>query len=139
MGKIVVSDDVIWAKHILGNADLIQALNGLPGGEPVALIIDGVEGQWCKMEDGKDGRPTKGLRPVGRTKAFWKALYQNRLGEAVAIDMVPRAAARQPSLFAALARSEPEREAALQALLGLAGQGWRSEGRSVSRDEMHER
>jgi hypothetical protein len=91
------------------------------------------------MEDGKDGRPTKGLRPVGRTKAFWKALYQNRLGEAVPIDLAPGVAARQPSLFAALARSEAEREAALQALLGLAGQGWRSEGRSVSRDEMHER
>lgn len=139
MGKIVVSDDVIWAKHILGDSDLIQTLSGLPGGEPVALIIDGVEGQWCKMEDGKDGRPTKGLRPVGRTKAFWKALYQDRRGEAVPIDLVRSVTSRQSNLFAPLARSEAEREAALQALLGQVGQGWRSAGRTVSRDEMHER
>lgn len=45
----------------------------------------------------------------------------------------------KPVIHPALGRTPEEREAALRDLLAMAGKGYRSEGRKMARDEMHER
>ena len=133
-----VKDDVIWVKHIRGDDRLVERVMRLSGGESIALRVEGFVGEWRRMADGVDGRPTHGLRPVDRMKTFWRELYETRPGALVAIELVEGGAAGA-ALSAPLARSPEEREAALQALLGMAGQGWRSDGRVVTRDELYDR
>ncbi len=140
MAHTLVRDVVIWTKHVHGG-DLAARLEALPGDETVNLVVDGVAGAWCKMRDGKDGRPTHGLRPVGRAQQFWKALYESRRGDSVSIglaDQMPGVAETAgPFIYPPTARSEAERQAALHALLNV--KGYRSDGSKMTRDEMHDR
>ena len=144
MAHTVVRDVVIWTKHVHGG-DTAQRLSGLPGDTEVTLIVDGVRGRWCKMRDGKDGRPTAGLRPVGRAQSFWRSLFESRRGESVSIELEASAdvgLARPEAADAdrlAHGRRAGEREAA-RAALGLAPTlGWSSEGRVLTRDELYDR
>ncbi len=87
MANAVVRDHVVWLKHIHDDAGLVQRLAALTAGAVVSLKVDGVPGKWCKMDDGRDGRPTPGLRPLGSVKAFWNALFNERRGELVSIEL----------------------------------------------------
>jgi hypothetical protein len=94
------------------------------------------------MDDGKDGRPTRGVRPIGRTQDFWRALFESRRGEVVRLELASSGerAPRAPNLLSRpLARTEHERREALEALLETGRQGWRSEGPYGSRDELYDR
>ncbi len=139
MAKTPVSDGVIWAKHIHGDNKLLSHLAALRGGETIELLVDGVRGVWRKMSDGKDGRPTSGLRPIGTTQTFWKNLYAARRGEVVDVELADAGAAPGPVLYPALAVTEEERTAALERFLAFGRMGYSSEGRTMTRDEMHER
>lgn len=143
MAQITIKDDVIWKKHIHGDPALAEAVEQLRGGETIQLRVEGRAGLWRKMEDGSDGRPTSGLRPEGPMKEVWRELYRSRKGQIVAVERDDEST--EPpvtvpaNLFRALARTEAERRAAIDALLSAAGQGWRSDGEKMTRDEMHER
>lgn len=144
MASTTVSDFVIWTKHIHGNARIENAILSLNEGEAVNLRVDGVPGAWTRMKDGKDGRPTPGIRPIGKAKDFWRELYNSRRGDVVEIELIDDPDARGSQSESSTASSDLERTpesrlAAIEAFLGLSGQGWRSEGRTISRDEMHER
>ncbi|TCS16080.1 hypothetical protein [Caulobacter sp. BK020] len=150
MATITVSDFVIWAKHIHGDDALAARVAGLGAGEILSLTIDGVEGPWRKMDDGKDGRPTPGVRPLGRAQEFWRELYRTRRGDVVSLEVhwatqpgvEEQGAAFETRAVEAsrrLVRTDESRQAALDAFLALAGQGWKSEGRTMTRDEMHAR
>lgn len=141
MARAVVSDFVIWAKHIHGDSKLAARLAALRAGEMVELQVEGVTGAWRKMEDGRDGRPTPGIRPIGRMQAFWRELYASRKGDVVSLELAPeRPTSPAGSLiFPALARNEFERQAALDSLLSLANRGYSSDGRPFDRDEAHDR
>jgi hypothetical protein len=145
-----ISDYVIWTKHIHGDAGLADDIVRLAAGEIIELRIDDVSGTWRKMDDGRDGRPTSGLRPLGRTATFWNGLYKSRRGDVVSLERSEPAAAgfREADALAyksagpavtKLVRSEADRRAALSALLDAAKGGWRSDGEPMTRDEMHER
>lgn len=136
MAQTTVSDVVIWSKHVRGE-DLAERLVALRGGETVSLIVDGVRGSWCKMRDGKDGRPTPGIRPVGNAQKFWQDLFQSRKGETVTIALPDDDGHKGQGLFPAMAKSEDEREAALHALLN--HPGWPVQGPDMTRDEMNAR
>ena len=143
MAQTTVSDFVIWAKHVHGDPTVAERILALKAGETVRLRVDGVLGAWRRMDDGRDGRPTRGIRPIGRTQAFWRELYSARRGEVVTVELLedagretPRAALPISPPFAA---SEAERRAAAEAFLALAGQGWRSEGPYGPRDEIYDR
>jgi len=150
MATTTVSDFVIWTKHIHGDGHLAARVAGLRAGEILNLEVDGVEGPWRKMDDGKDGRPTPGLRPVGRAQELWRELYKTRRGDVVSLAE-PSASgsgveahgavfeARLVSAARRIERTDESRRAALEAFLALAGQGWKSEGRTLTRDELHER
>lgn len=135
--ETAVRDVVVWTKHVHGDRRLTDRLLRLRGGEDVELVVDGVRGIWKKMADGKDGRPTPGLRPVGRMQQFWKELYASRRGETVEIrlpsdeDGASRPVVHPP-------HPDPDvRAAAIEALLN--GGGGRSGGQSWSRDELYDR
>lgn len=146
MGELAVRDVVIWTKHIHGDPELRAKLNALAGEEEIELVIDGVGGHWRKMSDGRDGRPTTGLTPQGRMAALWRELYATRRGESVDIRL-PLLGGRggvgqapfsaSPDNRGVLRRTREAVEAARAALL--APRGWSSEGRTMTRDEMHER
>ncbi len=136
MAVATVSDVVIWSKHIQGG-DLSDRLLALRGGETVSLVVDGVKGSWCKMRDGKDGRPTPGIRPVGNAQKFWQELFQSRKGEAVTITLADDNAPAQVNVFPPLVASEEDRQAAIYAMLN--HPGWPVVGPELTRDEMNER
>ena len=152
MAVTTVSDFVIWTKHIHDDPQLVARIEAMKAGETVSLVADGLVGTWRKMDDGRDGRRTSGIRPIGDAKKAWTALYQTRRGDTVALML-----AREPGglelggLSEEGARfdpgdriirttaSEEERAAAIAMLLASSEKGWRSDGKPMSRDEMHER
>src|ERR1700704_3690014 len=104
-------------------------------GDVVHLRVGGQSGAWRKMDDGKDGRPTAGIRPVGQAQQHWRQLYKLDRGKAVELECIRGVGGfseasslawdiRAP--LARLLRSEAERSAALAALLDGGAQGWRS-------------
>ena len=136
MAKTPVRDVVIWAKHIHGGDDLVARLNALRGGEIIELRIDGFDGIWRKMADGRDGRSTPGIRPVGAAQAFWKELYASRRGDVVDVETSQRSLA--PIIHHPPGAHE-DQDAAWERLKALMNAGYRSEGRTMTRDEMNER
>ncbi|CAN5460113.1 hypothetical protein BH10PSE4_BH10PSE4_29250 [soil metagenome] len=142
MARTAVRDVVIWVKHIHGD-DVSQRVLGLRGGETLDLLVDGVAGSWRKMDDGRDGRPTTGIRPIGRMQDFWRELYASRRGDVVTLELCQTngelAMERSNLIFAPLARTEETRRSALEAFLNLKDAGYGSTGAVITRDDMHDR
>lgn len=86
-GLVEIRDHSLWIKHIFNDHGLQEYLLNLKQNTLIELDVDGFRGQWVKMSDGKDGRPTNGLKPIGQTKNVWKEI-QNRRGEIVSIKKV---------------------------------------------------
>ena len=148
MASTTVSDVVIWTKHIHGDEALVARLVAMRAGETVELCIDNVTGTWRKMDNGKDGRPTPGLRPLGKAKAHWGRLYESRRGDVIGLDAVALVAsgmAEETRPFepappsGKLVRTEESRKRALESLLSQAGKGWRSDGPYGPREELYDR
>jgi hypothetical protein len=87
MPTLLNNDDAIWLKHVDAQPDLSALLYQLRAGTRIRLEIDGVAGDWEKMAEGKDKRPTQGLKPVGQTRDFWKAM-RTRRGERMRFRVV---------------------------------------------------
>ena len=85
MSLVEVRDHVIWAKHIHGNNPLKTDITELKAGCSIKLEIDGFLGTWEKMADGKDGRPTFGIKPREDARTHWHKL-QDRRGACVTIQ-----------------------------------------------------
>ena len=148
MATTTISDYVIWAKHIHDDPELVERIRCMWAGQTIRLEVDGVGGVWRRMDDGKDGRATLGVRPLGAAQEVWRELYRRRRGETVSLKAAAEGAgveegvdiARRGALiFAPLGRTEDERAAALAALLDIGYQAYGSEGRTMTREEMHER
>ena len=82
---VEVRDHALWAKHIHGNESLKAKILAMPGKCLIELVVDGKTGFWKKMDDGKDGRPTPGLKGVGDAQKSWHQL-QDRRGSLVSIS-----------------------------------------------------
>ena len=91
MSMVEVRDHALWIKHVHGNEPLKEQLLALRGGELVELQVAGVRGMWKKMDDGKDGRPTQGIKALGKAKQHWHAMQADR-GELVTIKSIQSAA-----------------------------------------------
>ncbi len=87
MSVVEVRDFALWPKHLHGNEPLKEKLLTMKAGELIELEVNGVRGMWKKMDDGKDGRPTPGIKGLGTARQQWHAL-QNRRGELVSIREV---------------------------------------------------
>ena len=81
---VEIRDHALWLKHIHGDNFLKNKLLELEQGQITHLIVDGVKGVWVKMADGKDGRPTPGIKGIGAAKVHWHSL-QERRGEIVSV------------------------------------------------------
>lgn len=146
MATATVSDFVIWTKHIHGDPELTARIHAMWAGETIQLEVDGVRGVWRKMDDGADGRPTPGIRPIGAMQVVWRSLYKRRRGEAVTIRPVEtqggvaEAEQRPRLVFPPLGKTEEERQAALERFLALGREGkYRSDGPYGPRDELYDR
>ncbi len=92
VATVEVRDHSLWTRHIRGDSTLKATLNRLRGQSQIELEVDGFHGTWQKMDDGRDGRPTTGLKPVvGPTKSHWHALLREKLGSLVTIAVVSAA------------------------------------------------
>lgn len=78
MATVLNNDDAIWLKNVNADANALALLRQMPAGTQLKLEIEGVPGEWVRMSDGKDGRPTLGFRPVGKTLEFWKSMKSRR-------------------------------------------------------------
>ena len=78
MSYVEVRDHALWAKHIHGNDALKIKIISLPAGELIELIVDGWKGAWVKMDDGKDGRPTPGIKAMGSARTKWHEMNDQR-------------------------------------------------------------
>jgi hypothetical protein len=84
MAKMVIRDNALWIKHIEGDAAFRARLIALKQETRIDLLVDGRPTRWMKMRDGRDGRPTQGLKPTPETFPFWAAM-QARRGEMISI------------------------------------------------------
>lgn len=84
MSYVEVRDDAIWVKHIHGNNTLQSRILAMPQGTLIELEVDGVRSLWKKMDNGVDGRPTNGIKPIGAGHSAWGKL-QARRGAVVSI------------------------------------------------------
>ena len=71
MARIRIVDDSIWAKHIEDGAALKKRIVSLKAGDELDLEVDGVVGRWERMRDGRDGRPTLGIKPLAAMREIW--------------------------------------------------------------------
>jgi len=89
MSKVEVRDYALWAKHVHGNEPLKAKLIALSEGEMIELEVDGFKGVWKKMDAGKDGRPTDGIKPILGARERWGELQDHR-GTLVSIKEVTK-------------------------------------------------
>lgn len=85
MSYVEIRDHALWLKHIHGNEELKTTLQKLGAGELIELEIDGFRGMWKKMDNGKDGRRTQGIKALGKGREHWHNL-QSRRGDLVSIN-----------------------------------------------------
>lgn len=87
MATVAIKDDAIWIGHIEGSAALQERLRKLRAGDILELEVDGIVGSWERMRDGRDGRPTLGIKPVSHMKLVWAQL-RHQTGRVVHIREV---------------------------------------------------
>ena len=87
MGWVEVRDHVLWTKHIDGDEALKAAINALSEQSPIDLEVDGCHGTWQKMDDGRHGHSTPGIKPLGPARSHWHTLVRDRLGNVVTIAL----------------------------------------------------
>jgi hypothetical protein len=87
MGTMVIRDDAVWLKHIESDQRLVKRIEAMASDEPLDLVVDGTPIRFRRMKDGRDGRPTLGLRPDPTGRAIW-AKFQARRGERVTITLI---------------------------------------------------
>ena len=116
MAYVEICDDTMWATQIEGGKALKDRILSLAPGEVIELEVDGIVGRWERMRNGTDGRPTKGIKPIGPMKEVWKRL-QSRRGEVVEIREVRTADAYLAALSNTLSEwNSPEDEEAFRDL-----------------------
>jgi hypothetical protein len=74
MATTKINDDAIWLKNIEGNPTLQDRIKAMRPGEVLDLEVDGIVGKWERMRDGKDGRPTFGIKPIAEMREVWARL-----------------------------------------------------------------
>jgi hypothetical protein len=146
MATTTISNYVIWIRHIHGDQQLTAHIHAMWAGDTIQLEVDGVRGVWRKMDDGDDGRPTPGIRPIGAIQAVWRSLYQRRRGETVTVRPIETHgglaadAPRPRLLFPPLGKTEAERQAAWDRFMAFArASQYRSDGPYGPRDELYDR
>ena len=86
-GRVEVRDHVLWTKHIRGDDTLKVTLNALSERSQIDLEVDGYRGTWQKMDDGRNGQPTAGLKPLEPARSHWHTLVRNTMGRVVTIAL----------------------------------------------------
>ena len=86
--RVEVRDHVLWTKHIRGDEALKATLNALSERSEIDLEVDGCHETWQKMNDGRSGQPTPGMKPLGPARSHWHALVRDRLGSIITIALV---------------------------------------------------
>jgi hypothetical protein len=116
MGKVRISDNSIWLKHIEDDRPLRERLARLKPGQIVDLEVAGVAGRWERMKDGADGRPTEGIKPIDKMKRVWTAMQRER-GRVVEVRQVVPVDSYLAALVPTLSEwDSPEDEAAFRDL-----------------------
>ena len=88
MSTVAVEDECLWFKHIDGNPNLLHAVTQLEDKQMIVLRIDGTSSVWRRMDQGKNSKPTEGLKPAcDLCSGWWRALYKARKGERVSIGL----------------------------------------------------
>ena len=152
MAQVEVRDHAIWTKHVHGDERLRARLESLEPEETITLKVAGEEGLWRKMSAYRtSGAPTPGLNPIGPMHARWGEIYRrfkSQGGGLVEIELVDDTSGVTKQDGSASGEvdvrhweqaSPAEREAAWEAFKALRNAGWSSEGRKLTRDELHER
>ena len=88
MSVVTVEDVCLWTKHIDGNQALSESLRVLEDNQLVVLNVDGVKSVWRKMAQGKNPKPTDGLKPAcDLCSRWWQDIYHSRKGDKVTIAL----------------------------------------------------
>jgi hypothetical protein len=88
MGLVEINDVVIWAKSVYEYPALRARIIEAPPETIIPLEIDGVIGNWIKMNDGRDGRPTNGIKPTKTTKKPWGEIRKQKWGTLVSVRLL---------------------------------------------------
>lgn len=91
MSTIKIADICLWPAHIDGNPELRERLISLADGELVVLKIGKTSGTFRKMVQGKNPRPTSGLKlACDATRAWWTVMFSEQKDARLPIREVAR-------------------------------------------------
>ena len=128
-----VRDRSIWQKHIAGGPEVVAQVDALKPGEEVSLRVAGKRTRWAKVRSQPTGKAIAGLRPADSAASkVWAELYATQRGKFVEIALDDGGGDWVDA-------SEADRQAAWAAFKALAAAGWRSDGATFSREDLHER
>jgi hypothetical protein len=82
-----IEDTTIWISHVR-DAKLRRRLEEMKEDDTIHLVADGVVGRWVKMKSGRDGRPTRGIKPDGEMKTIWNDWFRDRKGKQIVVQEV---------------------------------------------------
>lgn len=151
MAHVEVKDHALWTEHVHGDEELRARLDSLEPEQTITLRVAGEEGLWRKMRAYRSsGIPTPGLSPIGPMQARWGEIYRRYKSKGdglVEIELVDDNSLTQMNVGSGQSgvstgweqASKAEREAAWEAFKALRNAGWSSEGRKLTRDELHDR
>ncbi len=91
MTALTIRDDALWTRHI-SDPGIRGRVDQLAAGARLRLVVDGRSILFCKMADGKDGRPTPGLKADpddAESRTAWASL-QARRGQTVSVELDER-------------------------------------------------
>lgn len=89
MADVMCNDVCLWINHVFCGVTR-AALLGLEPGARIWLEVDGAPILFERMQDGSDGRSTRGLKPVGPTAELWRRRFRDEPGSMVELEFVER-------------------------------------------------
>ena len=89
MPEVFCNDVCLWVKDV-GCRQTRVALLALEPGSKVWLCVEGEPILFERMQDGVNGRSTRGFKPVGPSAAIWRTRFREQEVTLLEFDFIER-------------------------------------------------
>lgn len=89
MADVICDDVCLWIDHVFCGVTRL-ALLGLEPGSRIWLRVEDERVLFERMQDGSDGRSTRGLKPVGDNADRWRRVFRDEPGTMIEVEFIER-------------------------------------------------